>query len=178
MNGIRGQLVEVSQTSQANFGGYTPFETQSITRANNTNAYSAGDVIMGADNTEFVFTNASPTGGWIVSVKISTTDTGAIGDFTIHFLTVKPSLFGDGGVFQITKSEFDNSYYGSVTLTMGTTGVVVSAIDTSLRIPYASTGNLRPVLVTEDGITPVAESVWSISLGLENNIPSGFPNAG
>lgn len=173
----QGNPVMVTRFSQANFGGYTPFEVQSITRAANVTPYSAGDVIMGASNAEFVYSNASQTGGWIVSARITTADTGAIGDFTIHFLNAQPTLFGDGGVFQITNLEFANSYLGSVTLTMGTVGVAIAAIDNTLRIPYSSDGNIYAVLVTDDGITPISGSVWYITLGFENNIPEAFPTA-
>lgn len=174
----QGNPVMVTRFSQANFGGYTPFETQSITRSENTDAYSAGDVITGASDAAFVFTKASKTGGWIVSAKLNTADTGAIGDFTLHFMSAKPATFVDGGAFTLTSLEYANSYYGSVTLTVGTTGTLIAtAIDTSLRIPYSSDGNIYAILVTDDGITPVSASVWYVTLGFENNIPEAFPTA-
>lgn len=176
----RGNLVEISTFSKANFGGYTSIEEQRITRPANPTPYTAGDVVGGDPTTGqiCVFTQASQTGGWIVGAKLSTNDNTTGGDFVIRFFKSQPTVLADNAAFAFgTGFEYTTTYMGSVTLTLAAINASESGgEDTDLRIPYGSDGNIFALIETVSGFTPTSASVWSIALGFENNVPSGQPN--
>lgn len=180
-NTTQGNPVLVTRFSQANFGGYTPFEVQSITRPANVTAYTALDVVGGNPSTGQIctFTTASNTGGFIVGAKLATNDNTTGGDFTIRFFKTLPIVVADNTAFAFgTGFEYTTSYMGSVTLTLAAiNGSESGGEDTGLRIPYGSDGNIFALIETVSGFTPTSASTWSMSLAFENNIPDAFPKA-
>ena len=179
-NTTQGNPVLVTGASQANFGGYTPFEVQSITRPANVTAYTALDVVGGNPATGEIctFTTASNTGGFIVGAKLATNDNTTGGDFTIRFFKTLPTVVADNLAFVFGSFEYTTSYMGSVTLTLAAINTSESGgEDTGLRIPYGSEGNIFALIETVSGFTPASASTWSMSLAFENNIPDAFPKA-
>lgn len=171
----------VTRFSKANFGGYTPFEVQSITRPANVTPYTALDVVGGDPATGEIctFTTASNTGGWIVGIKLATDDNTTGGDFIVRFFKTEPTVVADNLAFSFGPGfEYTESYMGSVTLTLAAiNGSESGGEDTSLRIPYGSEGNIFALIETVDGFTPTSASQWSMSLVFENNVPDAFPKA-
>lgn len=176
---VRGSSAELTIYSKANFGGYTPFEVQSITRPANTTAYTAADVVGGNPSTGQIctFTTASNTGGFIVGAKLATNDNTTGGDFIIRFFKTLPTVVADNSAFSFgTGFEYTTSYMGSVTLTLAAiNGSESGGEDTGLRIPYGSDGNIFALIETVSGFTPASASTWSMSLAFENNIHDAFP---
>lgn len=177
---VRGQKVEVSGCSQFNSGGYTPTEQKSITRPENTTVYGANDIIVGVGTAPaniWAFPVASPTGGYIVGLKMTATDTGITGNFRFHFMNAIPATFTDNAALTLTLAEIKTNYIGYADGTVESIGGQDIITISNLRIPYYT--NSLPLYVipqTLTGFTPSANStVFDCTLIFENNIPNAFP---
>lgn len=183
----KGQPVTVVGSSQFNTGGYTPVEQQGITRPENTTTYAAGDIIVGVGTAPlniFNFTKASPTNGYIVGAKLTSTDTGITGSFTIHLVNAIPATYNDNGAFTLTAAEMKTNYIGKFNVIVSTIGGIKSGfpcdasdVRIDLRKEYYTNGlPLYAIIQTDDGFTPSAVSTtFQLTFQFENNIPNAFP---
>jgi len=184
MTGIRGQSVEVSPFSQANFGGYTPAEQAEITRPHNATPYSAGDIVVGRGSgvaRTFQLVKPNNNNGYIIGGKLTSSDAGLSGLWRIHIMNQIPDTFADNDPLNITNAEMQTNYIANFYLTVETIGgtnvgfptdVDGNAID--LRVPYYTNGKQGVAIAeTVSGCTFLNNSsTIQLTLQYENNAPN------
>lgn len=184
MNGLTGNLVNVSPASRANFGGYTPNEQAEITRENNTTAYSANDIIVGAGvfpANILQLNKPNANNGYIVGAKLTSSDTGITGTFIVHIMNAAPETFTDNAALTLTASEMKTNYIGYFRVLVETIGGQKVAFPVNsngdaidLRVPFYTNNNqLYAILETVDGFSPSGNSTtFQLSLVYELNAPN------
>lgn len=144
-----------------------------ITRAANTTAYAAGDVINGSGLTVPIPLSVARQAsghGEIIQVVLET-DLATItnGDIRVHFFSESHTLAADNAAFASLHANRAN-YLGFVTLpTLIAMGGGAAAKDDDLRIPFISSsadGKIYAVLEALGAYTPGSAQVISLSVGV------------
>lgn len=142
-----------------------------ITRAANTTAYAAGDIINGSGLTVPIpldIARQASGHGEIVQVVLET-DLATItnGDIRVHFFKESHTLAADNAAFASLHANRAN-YLGFVTLpTLIAMGGGAAAKDDDLRIPFESSssdGKIYAVLEALGAYTPASGQVISLSI--------------
>ena len=147
----------------------------SITRTNDTNAYTANDVIGAATGSTQVqtFANIGPSGGGeviITTVQLEIDITAVVSgmtSFNLHFYSATaPSAYGDNAAWDLGAG--DRATY-ITTISLGTPADIGSTLmittdNVNRQITVPSGGSLYAYLVTVGAWTPAASSVFKITL--------------
>lgn len=147
--------------------------SNSITRPDNTTAYTAGDVFGTSPATNIEFANAYPEEGqhiYIVGAKIIYNSSSAIASmdsFTLHLFNSAPTAIADNTAWSLVTADKDK-YLGSIEIDLPSDlgDVLVSFLDNiniKRKLADEST-TLYGQLVTNGGFTPGSEDVLDISL--------------
>lgn len=146
----------------------------SVTRPNDTNAYTAGDVLGPASGSSAIAFNgiAPPTGGniIIVSAALERDVTGIVSGettYTLHLYSGSPpSAFADNAAWDLSTAGDRALYLGSIALgtpvDLGSTLYV--GVDSLNKQVTLTSGAIYGYLVTAGGYTPVASTVLVVSL--------------
>lgn len=146
----------------------------SVTRPNDTTAYTAGDVLGPASGTAAIAFNglAFPTGGEIIitSAALERDVTGLVSGettYTLHLYSGNPpSALADNAAWDLSSAGDRALYLGSINLgtpvDLGSTLYVSS--DMINKQVTATSGTIYGYLVTVGGYTPVAQTVLVVSL--------------
>lgn len=146
----------------------------SVTRPNDTNAYTAGDVLGPASGSSAIAFNgiAPPTGGniIIVSAALERDVTGLVSGettYTLHLYSGSPpSAFADNAAWDLSTAGDRALYLGNISLgtpvDLGSTLYVgTDGINKQVQL---TSGTIYGYLVTVGGYTPVASTVLVVSL--------------
>jgi hypothetical protein len=167
LTAISNALASVALASQ----GYSA--SVSLTRTNDTNAYTANDVVGAATGSTAALTFASmgPSAGriMITSVSIEIDASAVISgetSYTLHLYDVTPpSALGDNAAFDLPSGDRSN-YLGSIALgtpaDLGST-LYVEANQINKQLKLAGT-SLFGYLVTAGAHTPTASRVYVVKL--------------
>lgn len=164
---------QTAQLVPTNVGRLLSISSSSFIRADNTDAYTANTLVTGGAG-EYInwISQVKQGGGIIKKVKLSTDDSGATGDFLIHFFQCESiATYTDGSALALTYEEARDFYLGSIPLDITTPIGGQTCAYALSDIPYkkGADGYVIAVLQTVDGFTPDAESQWSVEISLENN---------
>lgn len=156
----------------ANGGAFS--DTVTLTRTNNTDAYTAGDVVGAATgSTAALQFDIGPSGGGPVlittvslAVNITAVPSGMT-SFRLHLYSVTPpSALGDNAAFDLPAGD-RASYLGFVDLgspvDIGST-LYIETNQYNKQVVVPSGGSVFGYLVTVGAFTPAASTVFNISL--------------
>jgi len=144
-----------------------------ITRAANTTAYAAGDIINGSGLTVPIPLSVArqANGRGEITQVLLETDLATItnGDIRVHFFRESHTLAADNAAFASLHANRAN-YLGFVTLpTLIAMGGGAAAKDDDLRIPFqasSSSEKIYAVLEALGAYTPASGQVISLSVGV------------
>ena len=179
-NSRTGLTTTLNPDTQINTGGLTRYDSASLVRNANADAYSAGGIVAGVNDASLAFLKCAQNGGYITYLKISTDDSGASGVvFRIYIMNSLPTGYADAANFDPTFDESNLNYISYVDLTPAALGSTPNAyeahIDT-IRIPYwvDQAKKLYAILVPQGAYPPVDPSRrFAVTMVLENNIDAG-----
>lgn len=154
-------------------GGSGYNSSATITRTNDTNGYTAMDVIGAATGSTAAieFANIGPSGGRIMLTSLRlridlNAVTSGMGNFLLYLYNVTPpSAVGDNGAFDLPSGD-RASYLGKIRIPTPIDEVATLSIDLdgiNKQVQLASS-SLFAYLVTEGAYTPAASTVHVITL--------------
>jgi hypothetical protein len=144
-----------------------------ITRPDNTTAYTASDVVGTSPATNIEFENVLPTAGehyYITGSRLvynANAVPASMSTFTLHLFNAAPTAIADNSAWSLASADKDK-YLGSITITLPIDlGDVLVSHDDSINIKRklaTDSTSIYGQLVTDGAFTPAAEAVIDISL--------------
>ena len=147
--------------------------TVTITRPDNTTAYTAGDVVGTSPAANYEFANILPTAGdhfYITDAKIEVEKSSVpagMTTFTLHLYDAAPTAIADNSAWQLLLAD-GGKYLGSIQFTtpvdLGTTLIsFLSQINIKRKLASGAT-SIYAQLETDGAWTPASEDVINITL--------------